>query len=111
MARKIPERTSVTVAEAMRALAPWTSKCWGHRGSHQGLEVCQSKIRNWEGFHQHPKQTHLLLVEDIERVPGCAQYRNAECDNQTSDDCLSEVERCWVDLHIDFYDDILSRAR
>jgi hypothetical protein len=24
---------------------------------------------------------------------------------------LGEVERCWVDLHIDFYDDILSRAR
>jgi hypothetical protein len=40
MARKTPERTRETAADAIRAFAPCTSKCCGQSGSHHGFDDC-----------------------------------------------------------------------
>jgi hypothetical protein len=38
MTRKIADSTNVTTAEAIRALVPCVSKCWGHKGVHHGFD-------------------------------------------------------------------------
>lgn len=50
-----------------------------------------------------PRVGRPLLVVDIEGVCGCSQNGNAEDNDESSDDGLSQVEGRWVDLHLAFF--------
>lgn len=38
--RNMALRTTVAAEAPTNAFVPWTSKCWGQRGSHHGFEDC-----------------------------------------------------------------------
>jgi hypothetical protein len=43
--RKAPDKNNVTTADAISALVPCVSKCWGHSGVHHGfVDRCLLKV-------------------------------------------------------------------
>ena len=70
------------------------------RGRDQRLGAVHVKVLRPE--RQPPGVRRLLVVEDAEGMPRCAQNGNAECHNETGDDGLRHVEGCRVDLHVDY---------